>query len=162
MRFSSIFFPCAIFSYLSPCAIFACAIITVPFLPKFLSNIPSDKQVNIKNIYMDLTRTELLERCLKGRTQNLNESLHSKLWAKCSKTKYSGPNRVRFAASVTVMDHNFGYLDASLLTHLGFGASRNTLAGLNIQETKRKTPPSKKTKKQRPRKETQHYQAGGF
>lgn len=99
---------------------------------------------------------------MKGRTHNLNESLHSKLWAKCSKTKYSGTKRVEFVASVTVLDHNFGYLNPSLLTHLGFGASQNTLAGLGIQES-RTTPVQKRTKKKlHSREGSEDYQPGSF
>lgn len=45
--------------------------------PPFLTNILKEKQKSIILIYSDLTSTELLERCLKGRTQNANESLHS-------------------------------------------------------------------------------------
>ena len=33
----------------------------------------------IQAIYLDLTRTDLLRRCLKGKTQNPNESIHSKI-----------------------------------------------------------------------------------
>ena len=39
-------------------------------------------------INLDLTRTDLLRRCLKGMTQNPNESFHSKIWSKLSKTKF--------------------------------------------------------------------------
>lgn len=49
--------------------------------PPYLSNIPSDKQEDTKKICTDLTRTKLLKRSLKGRIQNLNKSLHAKLWA---------------------------------------------------------------------------------
>lgn len=42
----------------------------------FLSRISSDNLEYIKGIYRDLAVPELLRRCLKGKSQNLNESLH--------------------------------------------------------------------------------------
>lgn len=77
--------------------------------------------------------------------------------------KYSRLKRVQSVASVTVMDLNFGYLDSSLLTPLRFGASQKTLAGLNTQEGKRRTPRSKKTA-EKPQSSTERhdYWPGGL
>lgn len=74
-------------------------------------------------IYIDLTRTELLERWPESITKNFNKSLHTKLWDRYSRTKHSGHKRVKFVAAVTTLDHNFSYLIAGYLTHLGSGIS---------------------------------------
>lgn len=66
--------------------------------PPCLSNMPSDKQEDIKRIYTDLTKTELLERWLKGISLNLNESIHDKLWAKRSKTEHRGPHQSKICS----------------------------------------------------------------
>lgn len=42
---------------------------------------------HIAPIYKRLTESHLLERCLKGQTQNTNKSLHSFIWRKCEKTR---------------------------------------------------------------------------
>lgn len=98
-----------------------------------------------------------------GCTQNPNESLHSKLWTKFSKTKFAGLNRVNFLAKTNILDHNFVYRNISLLMHLGFGASENTLAGLDVQEKKRKSPKEKKvTKKKKQEASTEHYSSRDF
>lgn len=62
------------------------------------------------------------------------------------------------------LDHNFDYKNASLLTHLGFGASRHTLTGLAFQENKRISPraPKKKIKKRKTSDEEVQYKDGEF
>ena len=44
--------------------------------------------LHVKDIYVRLGHPDLLRRCLRGATQNNNESLHSKMWAKCPKTGF--------------------------------------------------------------------------
>ncbi|KAK8384226.1 hypothetical protein O3P69_009164 [Scylla paramamosain] len=55
----------------------------------YLAKIPYEKLEYIKLVYRDLTAPHLLQRCLRGRTQNPNESLHSKVWQKCPKVKFA-------------------------------------------------------------------------
>lgn len=57
-------------------------------------------------MYQDLTRDELLERCLGGRTQNPNESLHCKIWYGLSETKFYGLKNVQYSAAHTILQHN--------------------------------------------------------
>lgn len=99
----------------------------------FRAKIPQDKLKGIRDVYTELTRTDLLSRCLKGRTQ---KSLHSKLWTKCSKSKFAGLHRVHFASQLTALEHNFGYKKSSLLFHLGFEVPNLTTAALMKQEPK--------------------------
>lgn len=102
----------------------------------FLGKIPK-KLMLIKDICCDMTQMDLLSRCLKVWTQNPNESLHSKLWIKCSKSKFDGLYRVCFVSQVTALDHNFGYKNASLLQHLRLEISNFTTCGRNsIQHLK--------------------------
>ncbi|KAF2367406.1 Basic leucine zipper domain Maf-type [Trinorchestia longiramus] len=75
----------------------------------------------ILQVYVDLTRSELLLRCWKKRTQNPNKNLHSKLCLRCSKVKKAHLSRVTFAATDTALVYNFGYEDSSLLVRLGLG-----------------------------------------
>lgn len=59
-------------------------------------------------IYKRLTETSLLERCLKGQTQNANESLHSFIWRKCDKARSVSRQIVEAAVAEGVSEYNFG------------------------------------------------------
>ena len=56
-----------------------------------------------------------MKRCSKEVTQNLNESVHSKLWRKVLKYKFHKYKRYRFACVMVMMEHNFGHDKGSLL-----------------------------------------------
>ncbi|KAG0714293.1 hypothetical protein GWK47_014426 [Chionoecetes opilio] len=58
---------------------------------------------------------DILERCVRGLTQNANESFHSKLWSLAQKVKFVSFKRLSFVAESAILDHNFGYQKASLL-----------------------------------------------
>ena len=49
-----------------------------------------------------------LRRCLRGATQNANESLHSKIRAKCHKTGFVGLERLTAAKCVAIAEFNSG------------------------------------------------------
>ena len=63
---------------------------------------------------------QLMGRCLKGRTQNANESVHSKLWSKKHKTKFCGLPSLQHAARTTVAEHNFSFEQANVIAQLPF------------------------------------------
>ena len=69
-------------------------------------------------VYEDLTRDELLLKCVSGRTQNPNESLHAKLWAKAPKHKFFGKNRIDALAALVVSEHSMRYASCDLMNHL--------------------------------------------
>ena len=98
---------------------------------------PSHKDMTIKlhlseselklvlGVYIDLTQPTLLSRCLKGRTQNKNESFHSKLWKRCLKTKFHGAQTTMFAFHMSVLEHNKGYIESSLHHEIFGGISES-------------------------------------
>ena len=63
---------------------------------------------HVKDVYARLSHEDLLRRCLRGVTQNSNESLHSKVWRKCPKTGFVGLQRVEAATSSAVAEFNVG------------------------------------------------------
>ena len=63
---------------------------------------------HVKEVYTRLSDKSLLERCLLGKTQNPNESLHSKIWAKCPKAGFVGLQRVLSATCAAVAEFNGG------------------------------------------------------
>lgn len=73
----------------------------------------------VREVFFDLSSPALLERCLRGESQNRNEGFHSKLWHHQNKVKFAGLQRVTFVTQLTILDHNFGYLANRLLQHLG-------------------------------------------
>jgi len=55
-----------------------------------------------------LTNTELLRRCLRGATQNANESINSIVWSILPKAKYHGHRSIRGAAAIASIFFNRG------------------------------------------------------
>lgn len=94
----------------------------------------------IKNLYLakipleSLNLIKTVEQCLKGHTQNPNESFHSKIWKKVSKDKFSGFYRVKFTCESTILEHNFGYTLSSFALRLGFPNSEHTYNSLDRKE----------------------------
>lgn len=56
----------------------------------------------------DLTSKELLSRCVRGLTQNSNESLNSVVWSILSKSKHHGFSSVQGAAAAAAVYFNGG------------------------------------------------------
>ena len=110
----------------------------------------------VRNVYTDLCTPDLLSRCLLGKTQNPNESLHSKVWVKLPKIKsYSYPT-VKDVTSRTVLEHNLCYTSPDVLRNMGFNFIRSEAAKktteYQLRERKRHSlsaSAKKKTKKPR-------------
>ena len=97
----------------------------------YLSKLSDDELALVKNVYLDLTATDLLKRCKMGATQNMNESLHSNIWIMCPKIKFCRFYRVRFAAQVVILNHNVGYKKGNIMTKL-FGKNMENTAKIRI------------------------------
>lgn len=61
-------------------------------------------------IYLDLSKPDLLERCVGGFTQNNNESLHSTIWIQAPKVLFSGTDTVIVAVNIAVSIFNDGFI----------------------------------------------------
>lgn len=64
---------------------------------------------NILPIYEDLTKEDLLKRCLGGHTQNSNESYNSIVWRLAPKHLHSGRKIIEIAAFMTACIFNEGF-----------------------------------------------------
>lgn len=83
---------------------------------------PSDVMAAIKPIYEDLTKDDLLERCLGGYTQNSNESFNQNVWKVMPKHLPASATTVNIAAHIATCQFNEGKY--GLLAVLdGFGIS---------------------------------------
>lgn len=75
---------------------------------KHTNNLPKAVMDEIKPIFKDLVKTELLKKCLDGYTQNANESVNSVIWKFCPKVKHHGLTVVNTATAVAVCIFNDG------------------------------------------------------
>lgn len=127
----------------------------------YLARIPFEKLDLTRSVYRDLTAPDILRRCLKGATQNPNENLHSKIWIKCSKAKFSGRFRVLFVTRAIILDHNYRS-KRNLLSHL-LGVNNTILQALEEQD--RETDRKGTSTKRRGKKKlvwSSDYQPGAF
>ena len=128
----------------------------------YLAKIPHEHLEHIKRVYRDLTEPSLLQRCLKGFTQNPNESIHARLWLKCPKVKFFGLYRVIFCAQSCVLEHNLGYERSNLLTEL-FGTSASIKKVLKTQDALKIKKQSPRVKKKASKTEiSEEYKPGQF
>ena len=67
-----------------------------------------DVAEQVKEVYIRLGHPDLLQRCLRGQTQNANEALHAKVWLKCPKTGFFGLPRVVSATCSAIAEFNQG------------------------------------------------------
>lgn len=68
-----------------------------------------DVAKNILPIYEDLSRKDLLERCLGGHTQSANGSFNSTVWKLCPKHLHSGTKIIETPAYIAAGLFNEGY-----------------------------------------------------
>ncbi|GFX92343.1 uncharacterized protein TNCV_1112701 [Trichonephila clavipes] len=61
-------------------------------------------------VYQRLASDTVLERCVAGKTQNSNESLHSCIWRKCPKEVFVSKRRLEIAVTDAIENHNLGYV----------------------------------------------------
>jgi len=76
--------------------------------------LPTSITCKIKPIFDDLTKNELLEKCLHGRTQNQNESFNGMIWERIPKVTYVALNLFRLGVYDAVAHFNIGW-KASIL-----------------------------------------------
>lgn len=73
-----------------------------------------EERKKVLQIYISLRDDDLLQRCLKGRTQNPNESFHSKVWSTISKSNFYSHEADQFSMALTALYHNFGHEGAEI------------------------------------------------
>ena len=81
----------------------------------------------VRGVYERLTAPELLQRCLKGLTQNA-EAIHSTIWSRCPKHLFAGRRRVEIA-TIAVGNFNSGSTSLRELTEeCGCGVGKISIA----------------------------------
>ena len=89
----------------------------------------------LKPVYNDLSKTDLSEKCLHGKTQNRNESFNGTIWERLPKTKYVSFLQLQFGVYDAVANFNIGR-KASVLIYekLGLIPGYYTLKGCSTQK----------------------------
>ena len=77
----------------------------------------------LRPMFMTLSETNLLGRCVKGATQNRNECINSLVWIRCPKHKFHGKKIVQFAIASAVCHY-----------HAGAASRKNIMERLSYQE----------------------------
>ena len=62
----------------------------------------------LRPTFMTLSGTKLLERCIRGTTQNPNECINGTVWVRCPKHKHHGDKVVRYAAASAICHFHKG------------------------------------------------------
>ncbi|GFR98246.1 hypothetical protein ElyMa_002765300 [Elysia marginata] len=82
---------------------------------------PLDKNLlkaHLEPIYTRLANINLLKRCERKATQNANESLHSVIWARCPKDRFSSRPKVEHAVITAICNFNFGPTEQHAVTSI--------------------------------------------
>lgn len=73
-------------------------------------HLPYDIMKAIEPIFKDLSEKTLLEKCIKGKTQNPNESLNNVIWSKISKKTFVSLETLKFGVYQAVSSFNDGHM----------------------------------------------------
>ena len=93
--------------------------------PKHTPKLPMDLSPFIKPVFTELSKLELLEKCVLGANQNQNESFNSIIWSQCPKTGFCSHISVEIAVYLAAITFNHGLEGLSPL-------SRNCLVFLHV------------------------------
>ena len=67
----------------------------------------------VKPAFVALGRRELLEKCIRGATQNTNESFHNVIWSIASKTHFIAKSTMNTAVHLAAARYNSGHCRSS-------------------------------------------------
>ena len=109
---------------------------------------PLDEKLakDIIPVYQKMANESLLERCLEGKTQNSNESLHASIWNFVPKTTFVSQRKIWIAVSKAVARKNLG-LRKALELELHKSGTKLEAKGENILKKLEKTAEIQKKKR---------------
>ena len=112
---------------------------------KHANNLPEAVMEEIRPIFKDLARTELLKKCEQGKPQKANESVNNLVWKYCPKEKHHGLTTVETSVAIAVCIFNDGCNRlGQILEAMGinagefattFFAAKDTFPGCNSPKT---------------------------
>ncbi|KAL7630883.1 UNVERIFIED_CONTAM: hypothetical protein RMT77_018828 [Armadillidium vulgare] len=105
------------------------------------------KAITSSKGFFDLVSLEFLARCT-GKTQNINESLHARVWKYVSKENFRNVRQVKIAMWLVMVKHNLGVLEqVGLLKDFGTPKRKKTSTKREKARQDYKPTVSKKIKK---------------
>ena len=89
------------------------------------------------SVFMTLSDSKLLTRCIRGTTQNPNECINSLVWVRCPKHKHHSAKVVRFAVASAVCHFHGGALSRErVMQRLPKPAGTHTSQACNTEDTR--------------------------
>lgn len=86
---------------------------------------------SIKPVFQDLSKPELLRKCLHGKTQNPNESLNHVIWSRVPKTTFVGLKSLRIGVYDAILTFNEGAMGkARVFQELAIQPGKNMVKAL--------------------------------
>ena len=82
-------------------------------------------------MFRDLSKLDLLKKCVHGKTQNPNESFNSCVWERVPKTIFVSSDTLKMGVMDAVLTYNDGNINkVKVLEKIGCINSKNTIMGL--------------------------------
>ena len=92
----------------------------------------------LRPTFMTLSETKLLERCVRGTTQNRNECINSLVWVRCPKHKHHGVKVIRCAVASAVLHFHSGAASrGKVMERLSIPAGKFTKKASLLRDKKR-------------------------
>ena len=102
---------------------------------RFVENSPQYNK--LKEVYKKNTCPILLGKCTSHKTQNPNESFHSKIWRLCPKTAYFGYDTLVYSICQNILWHHLGKDQGNMLKHFGIEPTQDMKTLWGMQESAR-------------------------
>ncbi|XP_058961471.1 uncharacterized protein [Pocillopora verrucosa] len=92
----------------------------------------------LRPAFMTLSDTKLLERCIRGTTQNPNECINGTVWVRCPKHKHHGAKVVRYAAASAICHfHKGAECRNEIMDKLSIPGGSHTTHSFRLKNNKR-------------------------
>lgn len=128
---------------------------------KIRFELDEDELGQVKAVYARLTEDEMMIKCLRGKTQNPNESLHGRIWRICPKHKNANKPMLDFAIAQATANYNWGYEASCIDALLGVKHTTSINKYLKKQNVKMGVKPRMKMRNKRLQRDIA-YAADGF
>lgn len=129
---------------------------------KVFFHLDDEQKEQVKAIYDRLTTDDMMNKCLKGVTQNRNEHLHSRVWKLCSKHLCATKRMVHFATATAATNYNVGYVASHLGERLGIEWTTSMMTHLTAKDKRMDLPHKRRMRNKKLRDRLQEYASGGF
>ncbi|KAK3883338.1 hypothetical protein Pcinc_012374 [Petrolisthes cinctipes] len=115
----------------------------------------------VKQVYDRLTTDDMMMKCMREKTQNPNESLHSRIWKYYPKHKNATKQILDFAVATATAVYNTGYVASNINKLLGIPYSKHLDNHLKTLDDIMDFPLKRKVRNKRLQQD-QEYASGSF